>query len=110
MRLSAWPDAFGIAQSLLTLGQLSARDSDIDQATAHLMRALDLLKEVNTDHDYDFYVTEMYASLGQVYTSAGDRIKAPQYLNSAPKTATIRQIRYGLSAYFSQDRLRRCNS
>lgn len=87
-----WPDAFGIAQSLLTLGQLSAREGDIDQATGHLMRALDLLKEVNSDHGYDFYVTEMYAALGRIYTSAGDHIKALQYLNSALKTATVGQI------------------
>jgi CHAT domain-containing protein/uncharacterized protein HemY len=87
-----WPDAFGIAQSLLTLGQLSAREGDIDQATGHLMRALDLLKEANSDHGYDFYVTEVYAALGRVYTSAGDHIKALQYLNSALKTATDGQI------------------
>jgi CHAT domain-containing protein/tetratricopeptide (TPR) repeat protein len=87
-----WPDAFGIAQSLLTLGQLSARDGEYDLATTHLMRALDLLNELNTDHGYDFYVTEIYAALGRVYTSAGDHIAALQYLNSALKTAAGGQI------------------
>lgn len=88
----AWPDAFGIAESLLTLGQLSARDGDIDQAIAQLLRGLELLHEINSDHSYNFYITEIYAALGRVFTSAGDHIKALQYLNSALKTATGRQI------------------
>ena len=88
----AWPDAFGIAESLLTLGQLSARDGDIDQAIAQLTRGLDLLNELNSNHGYNFYITEIYAALGRVYTSAGDHIKALQYLNSALKTATGAQI------------------
>jgi CHAT domain-containing protein/Tfp pilus assembly protein PilF len=88
----AWPDAFGIAESLLTLGQLSARDGDVDQAIAQLMRGVDLLHELNSDHSYNFYITETYAALGRVYTSAGDHIKALQYLNSALKTATAAQI------------------
>src|SRR5688572_15981949 len=84
----AWPDAFGIAESLLTLGQLSARDGDVDQAIARLMRGLALLHELNNDHSYNFYITEIYAALGRVYTSAGDHIKALQHLNSALKTAS----------------------
>jgi len=88
----AWPDAFGIAESLLTLGQLSARDGDIGQAIAQLVRGLDLLHEINSDLSYNFYVTEIYAALGRVYTSAGDHIKALQHLNSALKTASAAQI------------------
>jgi CHAT domain-containing protein/tetratricopeptide (TPR) repeat protein len=88
----AWPDAFGMAESLLTLGQLSARDGDIDQAIAQLTRGLDLLHELNSDQSHNFYITELYAALGRVYTSAGDHIKALQYLNSALKTATGGQI------------------
>src|SRR6185295_17660487 len=88
----AWPDAFGIAESLLTLGQLSARDGDIEQAIAQLTGGLDLLNELNNDHSYNFYITEVYAALGRVYTSAGDHIKALQYLNSSLKTATVGQI------------------
>jgi CHAT domain-containing protein/Tfp pilus assembly protein PilF len=88
----AWPDTFGVAESLLTLGQLSAREGDIDSAIAQLTRGLDLLNELNVDHCYDFYVTETNAALGRVYTSAGDHIKALQYLNSASKTATGAQI------------------
>jgi len=90
--VGAWPDAFGIAESLLTLGQLSAREGNTEQAVAQLMRGLSLLNELNLDHSYDFYVTEMYAALGRVYTSAGDHIKALQYLNSALKTAAVGQI------------------
>jgi CHAT domain-containing protein len=91
MPAGAWPDAFGIAESLLTLGQLSARDGDIDQAVAQLMRGLDLLHELNSDQSYNFYITEIYAALGRVYTSAGDHIKALQYLTSALKTANAAQ-------------------
>jgi CHAT domain-containing protein len=88
----AWPDEFGMAESLLTLGQLSARDGDIEQAIAQLMRGLDLLHEVNSDHSYNFYITELYAALGRVYTSAGDHMKALRYLNSALKKASAAQI------------------
>jgi CHAT domain-containing protein/tetratricopeptide (TPR) repeat protein len=92
MPAGAWPDAFGIAESLLTLGQLSARDGDIEQAIAQLTRGLDLLHELNSDQSYNFYITELYAAMGRVYTSTGDHIEALQYLNSALKTATGGQI------------------
>ncbi len=88
----AWPDAFGIAGSLRTLGELSLRDGDIDQAISQFQRALNLLNELNSDHIYDFYVTETYAGLGRVYTSAGDHVKALASLNSARQTATAAQI------------------
>lgn len=88
----AWPDAFGIAGSLRTLGELSLRDGDIDQAISEYQRALNLLNELNRDRSYDFYVSETYAGLGRVYTSAGDHVKALAALNSARQTATGEQI------------------
>jgi len=88
----AWPDAFGIAGSLRTLGELSLRDGDIEQAISQFQRALNLLNELNRDRSYDFYVTETYAGLGRVYTSAGDHVKALAFLNSARQTATAAQV------------------
>ena len=88
----AWPDALGIAGSLRTLGELSLRDGDIDQAISEYQRALNLLNELNRDRSYDFYVTETHAGLGRVYTSAGDHVKALASLNLALKTATEAQI------------------
>jgi CHAT domain-containing protein/tetratricopeptide (TPR) repeat protein len=88
----AWPDAFGIAGSLRTLGELSLRDGDIDQAISQFKRALNLLNELNRDHSYDFYVTETYAGLGRVYTSAGDHVKALASLYSARQIATAAQV------------------
>jgi CHAT domain-containing protein/Tfp pilus assembly protein PilF len=88
----AWPDAFGIAGSLRTLGELSLRDGDMDQAISDYQRALNLLNELNRDRSYDFYVSETYAGLGRVYTSAGDHVKALAALNSARQTATGEQI------------------
>jgi CHAT domain-containing protein/Tfp pilus assembly protein PilF len=88
----AWPDAFGIAGSLRTLGELSLRDGDIDQAISEYQRALNLLNELNGDRSYNFYVSETYAGLGRVYTSAGDHVKALAALNSARQTATGEQI------------------
>jgi len=88
----AWPDAFGIAGSLRTLGELSLRDGDIDQAISQFQRALNLLNELNRDHSYDFYVTETYTGLGRVYTSAGDHVKALASLNSARQIATAAQV------------------
>jgi CHAT domain-containing protein len=88
----AWPDAFGIAGSLRTLGELSLRNGDTDQAISEYQRALNLLNELNRDRSYDFYVSETYAGLGRVYTSAGDHVKALAALNSARQTATGEQI------------------
>lgn len=88
----AWPDAFGIAGSLRTLGELSLRDGDINQAISQFQRALNLLNELNRDRNFDFYVTEAYAGLGRVYTSAGDHVKALAALNSARQTASGEQI------------------
>jgi CHAT domain-containing protein len=88
----AWPDAFGIAGSLRTLGELSLRNGDTDPAITQFQRALNLLNELNRDRGYDFYITETYAGLGRVYTSAGDHVKALAALNSARQTATGDQI------------------
>jgi len=88
----AWPDAFGIAGSLRTLGELSLRDGDIDEAISQYQRALNLLNELNRDRSYDFYISETYAGLGRVYTSAGDHVKALAALNAARQTATGEQI------------------
>lgn len=88
----AWPDTFGVAGSLRTLGELSVREGDMDQAISQFQMALNLVNELNRDHSYDFYVTETYAGLGRVYTSAGDHIKALASLNSARQTATAAQI------------------
>src|ERR1051325_174729 len=88
----AWPDAFGIAGSLRTLGEFSLRDGDIDQAISEYQRALSLLNELNRDRSYDFYVSETYAGLGRVYTSAGDHVKALAALNSARQTASGGEI------------------
>jgi CHAT domain-containing protein len=87
----AWPDEFGIAGSLRTLGELSLRDGDIDQAISQFQRALNLLNELNRYRSYDFYVTETYAGLGRVYTSVGDHVKALASLNSARQRATAIQ-------------------
>jgi CHAT domain-containing protein len=88
----AWPDTFGVAESLRTLGELSLRDGDIDEAISQFQRALSLIDELNRDHSYDFYVTETHAGLGRVYTSAGDHVKALASLNAARQTATAAQI------------------
>lgn len=88
----AWPDVFGIAGSLRTLGELSLRDGNINQAISEYQRALNLLNELNRDRSYDFYISETYAGLGRVYTSAGDHVKALAAVNSARQTATGEQI------------------
>jgi CHAT domain-containing protein/tetratricopeptide (TPR) repeat protein len=88
----AWPDAFGIAGSLRTFGELSLRDGDIDKALEQYQRALSLLTGLNSDRGYDFYITEAYAGLGRIYTSAGNHVKALGSLNAARKTATGVQI------------------
>ena len=82
-----WPDAFGASGSLRILAELSAREGNFEEAIAQLERALDLLNKIGGTGDFGYYVTETYATLGRVYTSAGDHVKALRSLFIALQNA-----------------------
>ena len=80
----AWPDAFGVAGALSTLGELAAREGDISQALDYLQRSLTLYQHLNNaGASYDYYLADVYASLGRVYMSAGDNVQALAILSKA---------------------------
>ena len=80
----AWPDEYGRAGSLKTLGELAMREGNIPQAIDSLQSSLTLYHQLNKGNSYyDYYVAEVYAALGRVWTSAGDNLQALAFLNKA---------------------------
>jgi CHAT domain-containing protein/Tfp pilus assembly protein PilF len=85
---SVWPDEYGVASSLLTLAEVSMREGDLSRALEHLDRSLDLFKQLNRKQStYDFYIGEVHAALGRVYTSIGDHVQALSHLIQALASA-----------------------
>ena len=81
---AAWPDEFGLAEALSTLGELAGREGNISQALNDLQRSLTLYQELNNaKSSYDYYLADVYASLGRVYMSAGDNVQALAVLSKA---------------------------
>jgi tetratricopeptide (TPR) repeat protein len=79
-----WPDDYGRAGALSTLGELAARDGNTSEAIEDLQRSLALYQKLDSGTtSYDYYVADVYASLGRVFTSAGDNVKALALLNNA---------------------------
>jgi CHAT domain-containing protein len=72
----AWPDEFGVAGALSTLGELAAREGDISQALDDLRRSVTLYEQLNNTGSYDYYLADVNASLGRVYSLAGDNVQA----------------------------------
>jgi CHAT domain-containing protein/Tfp pilus assembly protein PilF len=82
--LGLWPDEYGVAGALATLGELAMREGDFAQAIEELQRSLALYQALNNGgSDYDYYLVEVYAALGRVYTTAGDHGRALLFLDKA---------------------------
>ena len=82
--LGAWPDEYGVAGALSTLGELAAREGNISQALDDLERSVTLYQRLNNEKaSYDYYLANVYASLGRVYVSAGDNVQALARLSKA---------------------------
>ena len=80
----AWPDEFGVAGALSTLGELAAREGDLSQAVDCLKRSLAIYQSLkDSKSTYDYYLADVYASLGRTYMSAGDNVQALAVLNKA---------------------------
>jgi CHAT domain-containing protein len=94
----AWPDEYGVAGALATLGELAMREGDFAQAIESLQKSLAFYQRLNHGgSDYDYYLVEVYAALGRVYTTAGDHLRALFFLEKAlaktlspsPQTASL---------------------
>ena len=80
----AWPDEFGKARALHTLGEINLRDGDHPRAIEELQMSLALYQQLNgKGRSYNANIAGVYAALGKVYPEAGDYALGLSYLNKA---------------------------
>ncbi len=69
----AWPDDFGRARALQTLGEIDRREGDHSKAIERLQSSLTLFEQLNGSvRSYNRNVAGVYAALGKVYAEAGN--------------------------------------
>lgn len=84
----AWPDNFGVAGALSTLGFISQRHGSLMQAVEYLQQSLALYRELDGGTSkFGLYVADKLSALGGVYNLLGDNGQALFYLNQALEVA-----------------------
>jgi tetratricopeptide (TPR) repeat protein len=79
-----WPDDYGRARALLTLGEIDLRDGNHEQAIDKLERSLKLYQQLNGQgSSYEPLIAGVYSVLAKVYPEMGDYNRALFYLNKA---------------------------
>jgi CHAT domain-containing protein len=80
----AFPDDFGKARALLTLGDLDTHDGNYEQAVEKLQNSLALYRRLNgPGSSYDLYIAGVYGALGRAYPEIGDSATGLLCLNKA---------------------------
>lgn len=80
----AWPDEFGKARALHTLGEINLRDGDHSRAIEELQMSLALYQQLNgKGQSYNAYIAGVYAALGKISPETGDYALGLSYLNKA---------------------------
>jgi tetratricopeptide (TPR) repeat protein len=80
----AFPDEFGKARALLTLGDLDTHEGNYDQAIEKLQKSLALYQRLNgSSSSYDLYIAGVYGALGRAYPEIGDSTTGLLSLNKA---------------------------
>lgn len=82
-------DTYGAAGAFSTLGELASRAGNLWEAFNNLQRSLDLfcgLERLNPT--YSYYVADVCASIGRLYTSTGDHVRGLAFLNRALAIST----------------------
>jgi CHAT domain-containing protein/tetratricopeptide (TPR) repeat protein len=80
----AWPDEYGVARASATLGELSLRRGEHEQALTRLQKSLALYEQLNAGgNSFDIYIADSLAALGRVYTAAGDYVLALRNLSKS---------------------------
>jgi CHAT domain-containing protein len=80
----AFPDDFGKARALLTLGDLDTHDGNYEQAVEKLQNSLTLYQRLNgPGSSYDLYIAGVYGALGRAYPEVGDSATGLLCLNKA---------------------------
>src|ERR1700686_1247046 len=89
--LGAWPDEFGRARALLTLGEIESRDGDNEMAVQRLQESLALYERLGRgSSSYDLYIERIYSALGREYPEIGESSRALLYLSKALEIANAR--------------------
>ncbi|MGE0128938.1 MAG: CHAT domain-containing protein [Blastocatellales bacterium] len=92
----AWPDEYGVASALSTLGMLSQRDGNYSQAIDYLDRSLALYQELDKGNlKFGFYIADNLSALGRVHKATGENNRALNYYNQAlnlSKKLSLRDI------------------
>lgn len=87
---ASYPDNFGRARALQTLGEMDLHFGDHEAAIAKLEQALGLYQELNgQSSNYSYYIAAVYAALGRVYPEIGEYARALFYLNQALDLAKV---------------------
>jgi len=80
----AWPDEYGVASALSTLGMLSQREGNYRHAVDYLDRSLALYRELDKGSlKFGSYIADNLASLGRIHKATGEHNRALNYLNQA---------------------------
>lgn len=84
----AWPDNFGVAGALSTLGFISQQHGSLMQAVEYLQQSLAFYRELDGGSSkFGIYVADKLSALGGVYNLLGDNGQALFYLNQALEVA-----------------------
>src|SRR5216683_219562 len=84
MPAGAFPDDFGKARALLTLGDLDTDEGNYEQAVEKLQNSLALYQRLNgPGSSYDLYIAGVYGALGRAYPEIGDSATGLLCLNKA---------------------------
>lgn len=77
-------DTYGAAGAFSTLGELETREGNPGEAFYNLQRSLDLFYRLELlNPTYGYYVADVCASIGRLYTSTGDHVRGLAFLNRA---------------------------
>lgn len=84
----AWPDNFGVAGALSTLGFISQQHGNLMQSIEYLGQSLALYRELDGGSlKFGIYIADKLSAIGGVYNLAGDNGQALFYLNQALEVA-----------------------
>ncbi|HEY6245441.1 MAG TPA: CHAT domain-containing protein, partial [Pyrinomonadaceae bacterium] len=99
----AWPDDFGRARAVQTLGEIALREGSHTYALEKLQEAVALYERLSgTTRTYDYYLASVYEALGRLYPELGDSRRALLYFNQALEIAR-KQSDQGLIAGLHND-------
>jgi CHAT domain-containing protein len=87
---ASYPDNFGRARALQTLGEVDLHFGDHEGAIAKLEQALGLYQKLDgPGSNYTYYIAAVYAALGRVYPEIGEYARALFYLDQALDLAKV---------------------